>query len=225
MMPETLHSRDDLQQIYRARFKGAAEYRKKMWGVLAAFLQQWIPANGTVLDLGCGYCEFINAIACARKFGMDLNPDSVVFAAAGTTILEQDCSQSWRIDYNSLDAVFTSNFFEHLPTKATLESTLVQTLRALKPGGRLIAMGPNIRCLAGAYWDFFDHYLPLSERSLVEVLTKVGFEIEVSRPRFLPYTTAGKTYPMAAIRAYLALPFIWRLFGRQFLVVARKAAD
>jgi SAM-dependent methyltransferase len=225
MMAETTHSRDDLRQLYRERFKGAAEYRKRMWGILSGFFQQWIPIDGNVLDLGCGYCEFINAIACARKYGMDLNPDAVIFAAAGTTILEQDCSQPWRVEPNSLDAVFTSNFFEHLPAKAALESTLVQALRALKPGGRLIAMGPNIRFLAGAYWDFFDHYLPLTEKSLVEVLTKVGFEIEVSRARFMPYTTAGKTYPMLAIRAYLAFPFMWRLFGKQFLIVARKAAS
>jgi SAM-dependent methyltransferase len=195
-----------------------------MWHILARFFERWIPAEATVLDLGCGYCEFLNRIQCRRKFGMDLNPDSVLFAE-NATILEQDCSKAWPVEPNSLDVVFASNFFEHLPAKAMLEATLGHALHCLKPGGRIIAMGPNIRFLPGAYWDFFDHYLPLTERSLAEILTKVGFEIERSFDRFMPYTTVGKRqYPAAAIRAYLALPVAWRFFGKQFLVLARRPA-
>ena len=221
-MPEVVHTSEDLQQLYRARFEGAAEYRAKMWQVLTPFFERWIPPGASVLDLGCGYCEFINAVHCRQKYGMDLNPDSARFAQSAT-ILEQDCSQPWPLATSSLDTVFTSNFFEHLPTKATLESTLVQAFRCLKPGGRLIAMGPNIRHLAGNYWDFFDHYLPLSDRSLVEVLTKVGFRTERCIDKFMPYTAVGRAqYPPSAIRAYLALPLAWRILGKQFLVVARR---
>lgn len=46
-------------------------------------------------------------------------------------------------------------FFEHLPDKAHLLRTLGQIRRCLKPGGCLIAMGPNIKYLPGRYWDFF----------------------------------------------------------------------
>jgi SAM-dependent methyltransferase len=220
-MPEVLN-REDLMHLYRARFKGIAEYRGKMWDVLTAFFERWIPPDGAVLDLGCGYCEFINKVHCQQKFGMDLNPDSVRFAETAT-IVEQDCSQPWPLKTASLDVVFTSNFFEHLPTKGMLESTLIQAFRCLKPGGRLIAMGPNIRYLAGTYWDFFDHYLPLTEKALVEVLTKVDFEMERCHDKFMPYTAVGKRqYPMGAIRAYLALPLAWRFLGKQFLVIARR---
>jgi SAM-dependent methyltransferase len=209
-------------QLYRARFEGAAEYRAQIWQVLTCYFERWIPADGTVLDLGCGYCEFINRVRCQKKFGMDLNPDSLRFAETAT-ILEQDCSQPWPVSTDSLDVVFTSNFFEHLPTKAALESTLVQAYRSLKSGGRLIAMGPNIRHLAGHYWDFFDHYLPLTDKSLAEVLTKVGFQIDISLSRFMPYTAVGRRqYPAIAIKAYLAIPLAWRFMGKQFLVVARK---
>ena len=64
-----------------------------------------------------------------------------------------------------LDLVFTSNFFEHLPDKSSLGRTLEEIFRCLKPGGRLVAMGPNIRFTGGSYWDFWDHYLPLTEAS------------------------------------------------------------
>ncbi len=219
------HSASDLRQLYAARFAGKTEYRQKVWRQLCAFFAKWVPADGAVLDLGCGYCEFINNVRCRRKFGMDLNPDARGFASPEVTILSQDCSAPWEVAPGSLDVVFTSNFFEHLPTKAALESTLEQAHRALAPGGRLIAMGPNIKYVPGAYWDFFDHYLPLTELSLAEVLKKCGFRIDVCEGRFLPYTMSdGRQHPIWMLRAYLALRPTWRFLGKQFLVVAAKQA-
>ena len=164
----------------------------------------------------------------ARVYGtdhheFDLNPDVERMSDPEVSILHQDCSQPWNVDPESLDAVFTSNFFEHLPTKDALERTLLEARRALKPGGRLVAMGPNIKYLPGVYWDYFDHYLPLTELSLVEILRKCGFEVEFCRGQFLPYTmSAGRQYPIWILRLYLALPPLWRLFGKQFLVVGKR---
>jgi SAM-dependent methyltransferase len=119
--------------------------------------------------------------------------------------------------------VFTSNFFEHLPDKATLGKTLDQALRCLKPGGKLIAMGPNIKFLPGIYWDFWDHYLPLTEISLSEGLMTRGFEVTLCLDRFLPYTLARtRRYPLIFLKVYLRLKPAWRFFGKQFLVVAEK---
>jgi dolichol-phosphate mannosyltransferase len=52
----------------------------------------------------------------------------------------------------------------------------------------------------------------------------VGFRTEEVIDRFLPYTMAGQQRPPSslAIRAYLRFRPAWRLFGRQFLVVAVK---
>jgi predicted SAM-dependent methyltransferase len=58
----------------------------------------------------------------------------------------------WDVPAESLDVVFTSNFLEHLPDKASVEQTVKEAGRALKPGGRLICMGPNVKYLPGAYW-------------------------------------------------------------------------
>jgi SAM-dependent methyltransferase len=217
------HSPTDLKELYSSRFEGKSAYRKRVWNELYSFFGRWIPGEASVLDLGCGHCEFINAAQCGRKLGMDLNPDSARFAAEDVDIIQQDCSKSWSVTPGSLDVVFSSNFFEHLPTKDALEQTLMHTHRALAPGGRLIAMGPNIKYLPGAYWDFFDHYLPLTEVALTEVLTKCGFRIEFCRDRFLPYTISdGKEYPIWMLRAYISLPIVWRIFGRQFLVIASR---
>jgi SAM-dependent methyltransferase len=222
-MNQTTHTSADLEQIYRTRFAGKSEYRQRTWTELCSFFSQWIKTDSTVLDLGCGHCEFINNVRCSQKFAMDLNPDAERLASSEVSVLKQDCSLAWPVPPESLDVVFTSNFFEHLPTKEALEKTLVEAYKALRSGGRLIAIGPNIKHLPGAYWDFFDHYLPLTELSLMEVLRKCGFEVVFCRDRFLPYTMSdGREYPTWMLRLYLKMPFAWPFFGKQFLVIARK---
>lgn len=214
----------ELSRVYARRFQDAAAYRQKVWQVLTReYFQSWVPRDGTVLDLGCGYGEFINNIVAARKFGMDLNPDTRDRLAPGTTFLEQDCSQRWNVPEGVLDVVFTSNFFEHLPNKQALADTLAEALRALKPGGKLIAMGPNIKYTRGRYWDFWDHHVALTELSLTEVLEVTGFEIQHQIARFLPYTmVGGPQYPVFFLSLYLRVPLLWRLKGEQFLIVAAK---
>jgi SAM-dependent methyltransferase len=173
--------------------------------------------------LGAGYCEFINAIPARQKYAMDLNPDIRDLAAPGVIALQQDCSVEWGVGPNTLDVVFTSNFLEHLPDKIALGRTLQNAARALRTGGSFILMGPNIKFVSGAYWDFFDHYVPLTELSLTEALKKCGFEIEFCAARFLPYSMSqGRNYPLWMLKVYLAIPFAWRLFGKQFLIVAQN---
>lgn len=155
---------------------------------------------------------------------MDLNPAAPRYLDKSVTFLEQDSSTRWKVDDGALNVVFTSNFFEHLPDKAALGRTLDEAYRCLGAGGRLIALGPNIKYLPGKYWDFWDHYLPLTETSLQEALSTRGFTIEHCVARFLPYTAVGgPEYPSLVLRLYLKLPPLWWLFGKQFLVVARKS--
>lgn len=228
MVATSLHMQtaQELSKIYHRRFTRTAAYRNKVWQVLTArFFQKWIRPEHHVLDLGCGYGEFINNIVAAKKFAMDLNPDAPTHLAPEIEFLHQDCSAPWPLADNSLDLVFTSNFFEHLPDKPTLSRTLRHILRCLKPGGRLIALGPNIKFLHGQYWDFYDHHVYLTEASLGEALEVEGYEIEAIFDRFLPFTMVkAPEYPLAFVRAYIAWPFLWRFFGRQFLVVAGKPA-
>ena len=84
-------------------------------------------------------------------------------------------------------------------------------------------MGPNIKYVGGAYWDFFDHYVPLTETSLVEVTELIGFTTETALGRFLPYTMVGKPQPPSLlVNLYLRFPPLWKVLGKQFLVVTRK---
>lgn len=215
---------DQLAEIYSRRFDAHLEYRKKVWQVLARrFFSRYIPQDGAVLDLGCGYGQFINNIHCATKHAIDLNPNSRRYLAPDVLFHQQDCSQPWDLSANTLDVVFTSNFFEHLPSRELLAGTLLEARRCLRPGGRIIAMGPNTRYVGGAYWDFWDHHIALTERSVQEVLELQGFQVEAAIGRFLPYTMVNvRRYPVALVSLYLMMPLAWKLIGKQFLVIGRK---
>jgi SAM-dependent methyltransferase len=216
---------NNLDQLYRQRFPESGLAQKNaIWKVLCAdFFQRYVAPSDTIADFGAGYCEFINNIRAARKFAVDLNPDVARFAAADVRVINAPCTAIEQIETSSIDAVFMSNFLEHLPTKQLVLDTLREAFRILRGGGRIIVLQPNIRFLPGEYWDFFDHHTPLTDRSLVEALRLAGFMPTLVLPRFLPYTTRGRL-PTAAffVRLYLKCPLVWRVLGKQALVVARK---
>lgn len=224
MAEEAIERGEELRRLYARRFADRAGYRDRVWQCLSTdVFSRWVPADAAVLDLGCGYGEFVNNVVAGRRLAMDLNPDVVDRVDGDVEVHVHDCALPWPIESGSLDVVFTSNFLEHLPTKADLRATLEHAHRALRPGGRLVAMGPNVKRVPGAYWDFFDHHLPLTERSLAEVLEDTGFEVVHSVASFLPYTMSdGRERPIWMLRAYLRLPLAWRFLGRQFLVVAER---
>ena len=50
-----------------------------------------------------------------------------------------------------------------------------------------------------------------------------GFDIKTCIDRFLPFTTQGAlpTHPLL-VKLYLKFPFVWKLLGKQFFIVAQK---
>src|SRR5207248_9421167 len=97
----------ELQAIYRNRFGPRLKYRRRVWATLCAkSWSQFIPEDSSVLDLGCGYGEFINQIRCHRKWAIDFNPTTRQYLDSSITFLEQDCSMPWSLPDESLDVVF-----------------------------------------------------------------------------------------------------------------------
>jgi SAM-dependent methyltransferase len=215
---------DDLDQIYEIRFSGLEKYRNDVWKILVKeFFSKWIRSTDHILDLGCGYGEFINQANAKVKHAMDLNPRTRNLLKDDVIFHEQDCSKAWPLEENSLDLIFTSNFFEHLPNKKALDATITEAKKCLKKGGRIIAMGPNISVLKGKYWDFWDHHVALSDQSMRELIEIHKLKVLTSVTHFLPYNMVRtKRRPLFFVHLYLMFPFIWRLFGKQFLIVAQK---
>lgn len=213
----------DLPHLYRNRFSERERAQKAgFWKILCDdFLSRYIRPDDCVLDLAAGYCEFINHVRCRRRIAVDANEAAAAAAAPGVEFVHAPSTRLDAIASGSVDVVFVSNFFEHLPSKADLFQTLAEIRRVLRPGGRLLVIQPNIRLVPGRYWDFVDHHLPLTDRSLVEALETSGLQPVEVRARFLPYTTKIRA-PKASwlLRLYLRLPPAQWIFGKQTWAVA-----
>jgi len=216
---------DEVRRIYDRRFGAEARRDKSaVWkAVVEGYLQRWVQRSDTVLDIGCGFGEFLNHVRCARRIGVDLNPDSASALEPGIEFYAADASHLPMVESGSVNVVFTSNFMEHLPNKEAVTALVREARRVLAPGGSFVALGPNVRVIPGDYWDYWDHFVPISDRSLTELLETEGFTVTDCHPRFLPYTTRS-ALPKAAwlVRLYLRVPAAWRLLGAQFLVRAQK---
>ena len=83
---------------------------------------------------------------------------------------------------------------------------------------------PNIRLVGPRYWDFIDHRVALTERSLLEAAELATFGPSTSSPASCPYSTKGRlpTRP-ALVRAYLASGPRGGCMGRQTLYVGTPA--
>lgn len=216
----------DVQRLYSDRFQATdLPVRSAIWKVLCEeFFNRHVRPTDTVVDLGAGYCEFINHVVCRRRIAVDVNPDVRRFADPGVEVLNESCLAVSSLPEGTADVVFLGNVLEHLLDKAQVLDTLREGRRLLRPGGRLMILQPNIRFLADVYWDFFDHHVPLSDRSLVEALGLVDMRVTVCVPRFLPYTTKSRL-PKGSlfVRLYLRCPLAWRILGKQAFIVAERA--
>ncbi len=215
-----------LDTLYAARFPEAdREAKDAIWRVLCPhFFQKYVNRDDVVLDLGPGFGEFLRHIKCAKRIAVDIEKLSTRTLPTGVQeVIAPSHELSAHVPASSVDVVFCSNFFEHLPDKAIFLATLKEIFTVLRPGGRLLALQPNIRYVGGAYWDFLDHHLPLTHITLAEAAQSVGFEVVEVIPRFLPYTTRS-AIPQSPwlVRLYLAVRPLWWIMGQQTWFVARK---
>ena len=215
-----------LDEIYLQRFpKDSRERRSAIWKVISAYLQRYVPKDARVLDLACGEGNFIRHVAAserwatdARDVGADL-PADVTFHVSDGLLVEQV------LPTGHFDVVFMSNYLEHLESSQQVIEQLRVCNRLLRGGGAVLILQPNVRLVGRAYWDFIDHKVALTEKSLVEAAGLAGFRTEVLVKRFLPYTTQGRlpNHP-ALVWLYLKVPPAWRLLGKQTLYLGRKEA-
>ena len=211
--------------LYRLRFsESELQSQRAVWVEICRFLQPYVEASGETLDLGAGYCHFINAIQSKRKYALDLNPENLDrFAAPGVEKIVASGSAIPGLADASIQTVFASNVYEHFPSREEVAASIGEVHRLLRAGGRFIILQPNFAHCMKEYFDFFDHRLAFTHRAMVEAVENGGFKVQRVISRFLPYTSkSGLPKAPWLVRFYLSVPLAWQVLGGQFLIVCQK---
>ena len=213
-----------LKEVYDLRFDERDRAAKDaIWKELGKFFQRYIKPGARVIDIACDEGYFIRNVQARERWATDIRaveaslPRDVRFVRASGLDLANVITN----DY--FDLAFFSNYLEHLPSTEAVLQQLRVAFALLKPGGRVLILQPNIRLVGGSYWDFIDHQTALTEKSLSEAARMAGFETKQIIARFLPYTTKSRLPQNAVfVRAYLAFPPAWLVFGKQTLYLGEK---
>lgn len=215
---------DDLDAVYAQRFTDRETAAKeRVWREITRYLQRWFPADGSVLDMACDRGDFVRNVRAGERWACDIRDVSSLLPPDVRFVQADARSLRGVLPPGSFDAIFISNYLEHLPSSDAVIEQLQVCAGLLRRGGRVVVLQPNIRHTGAAYWDFIDHRTPLTERSLEEAASIAGFRTVKLIARFLPYTTKSRIprHPLL-VRGYLAVPVAWRLLGRQALYVGER---
>jgi SAM-dependent methyltransferase len=194
--------------------------RDGVWKEICRYLQdRHIPREARIVELGAGYCHFINNIQGCEKHAVDLGNQITKYAHPFVKTHVQNCTDLRGLADGTFDIVFASNLFEHL-TAAELTKTLGEVRRILRDGGRLIVLQPNFKYCCKHYFDDYTHIQIFTHLGLCALLAASGFTVCGVKPRFLPFSMKSRL-PIAPflVRLYLHLPF--KPFAGQMLIVAK----
>lgn len=197
--------------------------RRVVWAAVARHLASYVPPDAAVLELGAGYCDWINNVRAARRVAVDIWPEMPSFAAAGVEPVVLDVSEGLAsLGASTFDVVLASNFLEHfLPDEVTSLAHGITTL--LRPAGRFVVVQPNFRYAWRRYFDDYTHRSIFTDVSLPAMLRAHGFRVIEVRPKFLPYSMRGARVPITPflVSAYLRSP-IKPMAGQMLVVAARE---
>lgn len=211
------------ERIYEYRFHLVSHNKKKIiWKVIAKFFYKILGNPTRILDSAGGMCEFINAVPSAERWTVDIVEAIKKYADPDVKLIIGDIL-TVDLPENYFDAVFISNFLEHLHSQEEVSFFLDRMYKSLKPGGKIAIIGPNFKYCYKQYFDFADHTVVLSELGVEEHLYGSGFKITRSHARFLPLSFRGNLpiHPIL-VKIYLAFPFGWWILGKQFLIIGEK---
>jgi SAM-dependent methyltransferase len=198
--------------------------RTIVWKELARYFDSYYLKRDSILEIGPGYCDFINKADFRIKVAVDISPEITKWASSDVITIVGQIPADYNLDYN-FDVIVCSNFFEHLDD-FEFKSVLEFCFKALKPGGRMIIMQPNFSFCYKRYFDDYTHKKIFTNVSMRSHLLDHGFSILKEIPKFMPYSmdVVPKFIPLLVLkwtlRIYILSPLKPR--GGQMFFVASK---
>ena len=195
---------NDFYYRFEQHFRGSREEIKRRQSVYLPILEplKTIHSPSLALDLGCGRGEWLELMT-ENGFsaqGVDLDDAMIQFCAEqGFAVRKSDALDYLRsVPDATLSVVTGFHIAEHLPFE-TLQSLIVEALRALVPAGILILETPNPENLMVGACNFYidpTHRAPLPTHLLAYLGEDAGFKrikiLRLNQPPQEWYSTAAE---------------------------------
>lgn len=151
-------------------------YQRWYAGTPYEYVEQFVPKEGSIVDLGCGWGMFANLLALKspsrQVLGMDLDGVKITWAQDtikdGRTNIRFVLKDLGELEISKIDAIVLYDVMHHLDESVQF-GLLNQCYEKLSPGGKLILKENDVVPL----WKFFFSHL-------VEMIA-LGFNITLSR--------------------------------------------
>lgn len=196
-----------------------------------------IPDGGCILDLGCATGFFLQEAEERgwRSFGVDISAAAIGLCQPKTKPERLYCGQFENATFrenptNEFDAIFMSDYLEHVLDPASVIGVAVNRLRA---GGAIVINTPDVQSLSrklmGKHWPHFkiEHVSYFSLEGITGLFDTAGLDVVASWPtvkalsiaylarHFEKYpnkwispwlTTLGRALPGSAANAIMWIP-------------------
>ncbi len=196
----------EFEKIYPANYH-AFDFSEKEFGFVHK-IRSWleakrllvfcneVPADGKILDVGCGDGFHLNLL---RKYGqkswtlegIDMDKRAIDMAEKSGLKVHRGTVESINLPPNTYDMAFTIQTIEHVEKP---DEVLKAIYKILKPGGRLVIVTDNTNSLDFSffkrrYWGgyhFPRHWNLFNKQSLSKLAQKTGFTVALLTTQVSP---------------------------------------
>jgi SAM-dependent methyltransferase len=136
-----------------------------------------IPPHARILEAGCGCggnLDMLGAFGTVSAFEMDDQARQIARSRTSVSIAEGQLPDRNPFRGQEFDLIAMLDVLEHIEDDA---GALVELERCLAPGGQILLSVPAYPWLWSGHDEMHHHHRRYTKRSLVDVLTRAGFEI------------------------------------------------
>ena len=167
--------------LYDVRFdEHEVSAKDAVWREIVRFLQRYVDADAPLLDIACDRGHFVRFVEARERWATDIRDVSASLPPEVRFVQSSGLDLANVVPNGHFGTIFMSNYLEHLESGDAVIEQLRVAAQLLRPGGRVIVLQPNIRLVGPHYWDFIDHRVALTERSLLEAAELAGLRHDPS---------------------------------------------
>lgn len=162
--------------------------------------ETFVPKNGRIMDLGCGYGFFANLLGIAslgrEVMGLELSARKLQYADRGIKNVKFINEDIAKLEMDPCDGIILFHVLHHLDSYVQQHRLLSEAYKKLKTGGKLIVVEIDHKPLWKFLFTFLidtalyfgDRFYYRSEKNFIELFEKLGFKIEkvVSAHKHVP---------------------------------------